>query len=132
MGFRCVQQTEDTMDEIKKILICDDEVGVRESLNLILEDNYSLSFASSGIEAIEKIKKEKYDAILLDIKMSSIDGLETLGEIRKISPLAKVIIVTGYQSVETASRAIKLGAIDYITKPLESREVKEKIGKIFQ
>ena len=120
------------MDERKKILICDDEVGVRESLNLILEDNYSLSFASSGSEAIEKIKKEKYDAILLDIKMSSIDGLETLEEIRKISPLAKVIIVTGYQSVETASRAIKLGAIDYITKPLESQEVKKKIGNIFQ
>jgi len=120
------------MDARKKILICDDEVGVRESLNLILEDDYSLSFASSGIEAIEKIKKEKYDVILLDIKMSSIDGLETLEKIRKISPPTKVIIVTGYQSVETASRAVKLGAVDYITKPLESKEVKEKIGKIFQ
>ena len=118
------------MDKQKRILICDDEEGVRESLNLILEDAYKLDFASSGDEAIQKIKSEDYDGILLDIKMPAKDGLETLEELRKISPGMKVIIVTGYQSVETATKAVQLGAMDYITKPFESEEVLEKVGRI--
>ena len=118
------------MNTRKRILICDDEEGVRESLNLILEDSYDLEFASTGSDAVKKIKASPFDCILLDIKMPGKDGLETLEEIREISPEIKVIIVTGYQSVETASKAVKLGAIDYITKPFESEEVKEKVGRI--
>ncbi len=114
----------------KKLLIVDDELGVRESLNLILEEDYDLDFAISGTEAIEKVKNTTFDGILLDIKMPQKDGLETLEEIRQVSPDVKVIIVTGYQSVETATKAVRLGAIDYITKPFESSEVKEKVGKI--
>ena len=114
----------------KRILICDDEKGVREALNLILEDVYTLDFASSGNNAIEKIKTDTFDGVILDIKMPVKNGLETLEEIRRISPGIKVIIVTGYQSVETASKAVKLGAIDYITKPFESDEVLEKVGRI--
>ena len=118
------------MNDRKRILICDDEEGVRESLNLILENGYDLDFATTGDEAIEKIKSGNFDGLLLDIKMPIKDGLDTLEEIRNISPELKVIIVTGYQSVETASKAVKLGAIDYITKPFESDEVKEKVGRI--
>ena len=118
------------MDIKKKILICDDEEGVRESLNLILENDYDLVFVSGGDQAIEKLSEERFDCMLLDIKMPSKDGLETLEEIRNIDEDLKVIIVTGYQSVETAVKAVKLGAVDYITKPFESSEVKEKIGKI--
>ena len=95
------------MENKKRILICDDEEGVRESLNLILEDSCSLDFASTGSEAIEKIKNSDFDGVLLDIKMPTKDGLETLEEIRKINPEIKVIIVTGYQSVETAAKAVK-------------------------
>ena len=115
---------------MKKILICDDELGVRESLNLILENIYALDFASSGDEAIQKIEKNQYDGLLLDIKMPQKNGLETLEEIRKISSDIKVIIITGYQSVETATKAVQLGAFDYITKPFDSSEVIEKVGKI--
>jgi DNA-binding NtrC family response regulator len=118
------------MNKQKRILICDDETGVRESLNLILEDMHELDFASSGDEAIQKVKNRKYDGILLDIKMPAKDGLETLEELRQISPDMRVIIVTGYQSVETAAKAVQLGAMDYITKPFESDEVKEKVGRI--
>ncbi len=118
------------MDRQKHILICDDEEGVREALNLILENNYKLEFAASGNEAIEKIKTNAFDGVILDIKMPIKNGLETLKEIRNISPDIKIIIVTGYQSVETASKAVGLGAIDYITKPFESDEVLEKIAKI--
>jgi len=118
------------MDERKQILICDDEEGIRESLNLILENKYSLSFAKNGDEALEKAKNKNYDVILLDIKMPSKNGLETLEELRKLSPPPKVIIITGYQSVETASKAIKLGAMDYITKPFTVNEVHEKVEKL--
>lgn len=118
------------MDSRKKILICDDEFGIRESLKLILEDAYDLDFASSGSEAVNKIKNSYFDGLILDIKMPAKDGLETLEEVKAISPETKVIIATGYQSVETASKAVKLGAVDYITKPFESEEVLEKVGKI--
>ena len=118
------------MSTKKKLLICDDELGVRESLNLILENNYDLDFVATGHEAIQKVKDNTYDGILLDIKMPEKDGLETLEEIRSISPDVKVIIVTGYQSVETAAKAVKLGALDYITKPFESSEVLEKVARL--
>ena len=93
----------------KKILICDDEEGVRESLKLILEDDYDLSFATTGNEAIEKTKKELSDLVILDIKMPKMSGLETLKELKKISPNTKVIIASGYKSVEAANEAIKNG-----------------------
>ena len=114
----------------KQVLICDDEEGVRESLKLILEDDYDLTFTSSGDEALAKIRTGSFDCMLLDIKMPTKNGLDTLEEARKISPNLKVIIVTGYQSVETASRAVQLGAVDYITKPFESSDVIEKVGRV--
>jgi len=118
------------MSTKKRVLICDDELGIREALKLILEDQYDLDESTTGNEAIEKVKNNNYDCMLLDIKMPTKDGLETLEEIHKISPTLKVIMVTGYQSIETAAKAVKLGAIDYITKPFESSEVLDKLAKI--
>lgn len=112
----------------KKILICDDEEGIRESLKLILEDNYDLDFAVTGNEALVKVKSDSPDIVILDIKMPKMNGLETLKEIKKISPNTKVIIASGYKSVETAQEAIKIGASDYIIKPFESKEILVKIN----
>ena len=114
----------------KKILICDDEEGVRESLRLILEDNYDLSFATNGDEAIKEMKKEPIDLVILDIKMPKISGLEMLKELKKIFPQTKIIIVSGYKSVEAASEAMKNGASDYIVKPFESGDVLNKVSNI--
>lgn len=114
----------------KRILVCDDEEGVRESLKLILEDDYDLFFATSGVEVIEKLKKEPADLVILDIKMPKINGIETLKELKKISPFTKVIMASGYKSVEAASEAVKAGASDYIVKPFESKEVLEKVKSI--
>lgn len=113
----------------KRILVCDDEEGVRESLNLILEKDYDVSFATNGLEAIEHIKKNPTDLVVLDIKMPKMDGLETLKHIKKSKPDIKVIIATGYKSVETAAEAVKLGANDYIVKPFESNHVLQTIKK---
>lgn len=114
----------------KKILICDDEEGVRESLKLILEDNYDLDFAATGTEALVKIKNNSPSIVILDIKMPKMNGLETLKEIKKTSPNTKVIIASGYQSVETAQEAIKFGASDYVVKPFESKSLLETIKKM--
>lgn len=114
----------------KRILICDDEEGVRESLKLILEDDYALSFASTGDEAIEKIKKKPVDLVILDIKMPKMSGLETLKELKSVSSKMKVIMASGYKSVEAASEAVKNGASDYIVKPFDSKEVLEKVDSI--
>lgn len=107
----------------KRILVCDDEEGVRESLKLILEDDYELSFATTGSEAIQEIKKNLADLVILDIKMPKMSGIETLKELKKISPNTKFIIASGYKSVEVASEATKNGASDYIIKPFDSAHV---------
>ncbi len=114
----------------KKILICDDSEGIRESLKLILEDDFELTFAKDGLEAVEFVEQKPFDLALLDIKMPRLNGLEALKQIRKIKPDLKVLFVTGYQSTDVAKEAIKLGANDYIIKPFSSQELKETVQKI--
>lgn len=110
------------------ILICDDEEGIRESLKLILEGDYNLVFAKSGIEALDLVKKNKVDVVLLDIKMPKISGLETLQKIKEISADTAVIIITGYQSVDMAAQAIKAGAANYIVKPFDRKQVLDAVS----
>lgn len=117
------------MEEKKRILICDDEEGVRESLNLILGGDYDLAFTINGNEAVNYLKKHNADLVIMDIKMPQKNGLEALKDIRQQRPNIKVIMVTGYQSVETAKEATKYGIFEYITKPFESKNVKETVKK---
>jgi YesN/AraC family two-component response regulator len=114
----------------KKILICDDEEGIRESLKLILEKDYDLVFAQNGDEAINSMRTMSVDITILDIKMPKKDGLETLRELMKINPKSKVVIATGYKSVDIAKEAINIGAIDYIVKPFDSKTVTKSIEKL--
>lgn len=108
---------------MKKILVCDDEEGIRESLKLILEKDYEVIFAENGDMAVQKMKSGPPDLVILDIKMPRRDGLDTLREIKKINPSQKVVIATGYRSVDTANEAVKLGATDYIIKPFDRKQV---------
>src|SRR5262245_16633745 len=108
----------------KKILIVDDEEGIRESLKLILSDHYELILTDSGEQALECLKNDKgIDVVLLDIKMPRVNGLEVLPKIKQSYPDKRVIIVTGYKSVETASEAAKLGVDGYIVKPFKNQEI---------
>ena len=114
----------------KRILICDDEIGIRESLNLILKDNYNISFCHNGQECLELLEKgEKFNLVLLDIKMPKISGLDTLRKIKAKKPELKVIIITGYRSVETAAEAINAGASDYIVKPFASKDILKSVER---
>ncbi len=111
------------------LLICDDEEGIRESFKLILEDSYNLRFAINGVEALEMLKTFTPDLMLLDIKMPKMHGMDILKQIKIIKPELPVIIVTGYQSVETAQEAIKNGAADYIPKPFESKQILKAVSQ---
>ncbi len=116
----------------KSILICDDEEGIRESLKLILEKDYDVEFAESGDEAIKKAKAGHADIVILDIKMPKKDGLETLKELKSISPSSKVIIATGYKSTDIAQEAIRLGASDYVVKPFDRNNITKIVQKLSQ
>ena len=113
-----------------KILICDDEEGIRESLKLILGDDYNLVTVDSGEMALKALSHSKdIKVMLLDIKMPKTSGLDVLQEIKKKFPYMKIIMVTGYNSVETAAEATRLGASGYIVKPFKSQEILETVKK---
>ena len=102
-----------------KILIVDDEVGIQESLTGVLEDEgYTTAVAGSGEACLELLRKHDFDAVLLDIWLPGIDGLETLEKIRALSEAPEVIMISGHGTIETAVRATKLGAYDFLEKPL--------------
>ncbi|MGD0625624.1 MAG: sigma-54 dependent transcriptional regulator [Thermodesulfobacteriota bacterium] len=108
---------------MRKILIVDDELGVRDSLRMIFKKDYQVILAGSSKEAWEKIQKEEPDLIFLDIIMPEKDGMEMLKEIRQIQPLTPVVMLTATKMVKTAVEAMKLGAYDYINKPFDVEEL---------
>lgn len=104
---------------MSKILVVDDEKSIRNTLREILEyEKFIVDEASDGMEAIEKVKENRYDVILLDIKMPKMDGIEVLEQLMKLTD-APVVMISGHGTVETVVEAIKKGAYDYITKPLD-------------
>ena len=106
------------------ILIVDDEVSILNSLSSILEDEgYEVSVAKSGVEALKQCAVNPPELMMLDIWMPEMDGLETLRRLRELVPHTQVMMMSGHGSIETAVKAIKLGAYDYIEKPLSLENV---------
>ncbi len=105
---------------MSKILIVDDESGIRESLQGVLADEgYETAALDSGEECLKVLRREHYyELVLLDIWLPGIDGLQTLEEIRKLDDPPEVIMISGHGTIETAVRATKLGAYDFLEKPL--------------
>ncbi len=102
------------------VLVVDDEAEIRRSLRKILEyEGYEVCEASSGKEAIDEISTKRIHAILLDIKMPGMDGIDALKQIVSIDPFAQVIIISGHGTISTAVEAIRLGALDFLEKPLD-------------
>lgn len=118
--------------ETAKILIVDDELGPREALRMILKDHFSLSFATNGREAVEKVPLERPDLVIMDMKMPVMDGMEALKLIKEKEPQVSVIMVTGYGTIDTAVEAMKIGAFDYITKPFDSFALLDKVKKALE
>lgn len=125
-----------TKDTSKKfhILIVDDEPLIRESLYEILRiEGYGVSMANSGEEAMEMLgKNSAVDVVVTDMKLPQMSGLDLLTEVKKSYASTEVILITGYGSIESAVEAMKRGAFEYITKPINDNEIKIKINKIVE
>jgi len=102
------------------ILIVDDEFSVRDSLgNWFLKDGYTVDTAKNAQEALALLQRTSYEVLLLDIKMPGMDGIELQRRVHEIDPHLMVIMITAYAAVETAVQALKAGAFDYVTKPID-------------
>ncbi len=101
-----------------KILIVDDEKSIRNTLRDILEfEKYEVDEASDGMECLVKLKQNKYDVLVMDIKMPKMDGMEALERIQLLSPDTPVVMISGHANIDTAVEAVKKGAFDFISKP---------------
>jgi DNA-binding NtrC family response regulator len=116
-----------------RILIVDDEMVVRDSLGKwFTSEGYKACPVAGAREALEAIQTGDWDLALLDIKMPGMDGMELQARLAEVDPDLTVIIMTGYASVETAVQALKRGAYDYITKPIDPDELSHLVGKAME
>jgi DNA-binding NtrC family response regulator len=107
-----------------RILIVDDEFSPRDSLcQWFRKDGYEVQAAQNAAEALRAMEEHRYEVVLLDIKMPGMDGMELQERLRRIDPQAAIIMITAFASVDTAVRALKQGAFDYVTKPVDPDEL---------
>lgn len=107
-----------------RVLIVDDEAHIRKILSIMLsKKGYETQSASNGSEALEMVRKNSFDAVITDIRMSGMDGLELLTTLKAFDPEQVVIIITAFSSVDTAIQAMRQGAYDYISKPFKEDEI---------
>lgn len=112
------------MNEMTKVLIVDDEEVVRLShLRSLQSANCNAKVAEDGLKAIQVMEEQAFDVILLDIRMPNLDGMEVLKTIKQRWPESEVVVITGYPTIESAKEAVRLGAHNYIAKPVGPDEV---------
>ena len=120
-------------DEPSRILIVDDEFSVRDSLTHWFEaDGYQVGAAGNANEALRKLDSAAWDVALVDVKMPGMDGIALQKRLREVAPQLLVIMITAYGSVESAVRALKQGAYDYITKPVDPDELSRVVRKALE
>ncbi|MHB8277274.1 MAG: response regulator [Candidatus Humimicrobiaceae bacterium] len=116
----------------KRILIVDDEKNIRTTLSAYLINlGYEQEIAVNGQEALDKLKESKYDLVLLDIKMHIMNGIQVLKEMRRLEDKTNVIMMTAYGTIENAVESMKLGAVDFISKPFTLENLKTMIDAVF-
>jgi two-component system response regulator HydG len=113
-----------------RILVVDDEISHRKMIEAVLaKEGYEIDQADNGQAAIDAIEERFYDLVIMDIRMPRVGGIDALKEIKQISPAIPIIIMTAYASVGSAVDALKSGAYDYLTKPLDIEELKLLVAK---
>ena len=114
------------------LLAVDDEVGVRESLKMVFSKEYRLLEAASVDAAILQVQEERPQVVLLDILMPKTDGIEILRQIKTIHPCCEVIMLTGVNSQQLADKAMDFGAFDFIGKPFDVVDLRQKVKKALE
>ncbi|MFH1302360.1 MAG: response regulator [Planctomycetota bacterium] len=111
----------------RSILVVDDEEIIRDFLSEVLED-YSLTLASDGDEAIDKIKEQQFDLIITDLRMPRVSGEEVVKTARETCPDTKVIVISGYSSLYTISQSASSGAFAFLSKPFSIKELMQTVA----
>ena len=118
---------------MKKILIVDDDRSIRRTLEMrLLRDGYVVETAEDGPTGLEKGRDPSVNLVLLDLRLPGMDGFELLQELKRYRPTLSVIIITAYDDMQTAIEAIRLGAIDHLSKPLDFEELDDVLHKTFE
>lgn len=118
------------MEQQFKLLIVDDELIALRNLTHVMEkEGYKVVGTQRGQNAIKLLEEERFDAVLTDLKMEKVDGMQILKRCRELSPDTEVIMITGYATIQSAIQAMKKGAYDYITKPFKLDEVRKVVGE---
>ena len=117
----------------QSILIVDDEAGIRDSLSSILtEEGYAVESVGTGEECLALLAKRQIDLVLLDVWLPKMDGIETLERMRRDGHFPMVVMISGHGNIETAVRATKLGAFDFVEKPLSLEKTTQSVKKAFE
>jgi DNA-binding response OmpR family regulator len=123
-----VVESQGGSSEAVRVLLVDDEEGyVHVMANRLRRRHINVSKAFSGTEAIQILRRQDFDVVVLDLKMEDMDGIEVLKVVKKMVPRIQVIMLTGHGSEKAAKEGMDLGAFDYLTKPCELEELIEKI-----
>ncbi len=113
------------------VLIVDDEAHICEVISeLLAQENYTTDVACDGLEALRKLEEQEFDVVISDVRMPQMDGLELLTEVRNRYPQVKVLLFTGYASVDSVVEAMKIGAYGYLTKPIDREELFRELALI--
>lgn len=116
----------------RTLLIVDDEEGPRQSLRIVFKDDYNTILADNGNKALELARQHPVDAAVLDIRMSGMSGVELLGRLKEINPTIEVVMLTAYETIETARQALRLGACDYLTKPFDLSTIRAAVANAME
>ena len=114
------------------LLVVDDEEGPRQSLRIVFKNDYHVLLATNGLDAIELIKNNAVDVTVLDIMMLGMSGVETLKEIKQVDPSVEVIMLTAFETIETARQALRHGASDYLNKPFDISTMRAAVAHAVQ
>jgi DNA-binding NtrC family response regulator len=121
------------MDYFRVLIVDDEKPFVDTLVNRFNKRNIDTTGVLSGEEALELMKEKLFDVVILDIKMpGGMDGIETLREIKRVQPLTEIILLTGHGSVETSIEGMRLGAFDYILKPVKLEDLLVKMAEAFE
>ena len=116
-----------------KLMIVDDEQRFLESMEKLLKrKGYNVETAASGEECLEKVEREAFDVVILDVKMPGIDGVETLKRIKSMRPLMEVVMLTGHGTVENAVEGMRNGAYNYLLKPCDIDSLESTMNAAFE